>query len=751
MSTLFRIILLAGLILSSAAVISVPAQAQQSRQERVSALCDSGYVLLDQEDHEAARQVFREALDLDRNHPETLLGMGRAMLELPRGTGRAIDYLRRAVEQAPENLEAHYYKARAHAHLARTGFLSRDDGRQALNEIEIVLSLNPSHANAWYLRGQVYRDVFQDYAKAIDAFRSQVEVNPGHTAACVECLKAEIDVGAWADAIITAEGMLSREPDIWEIMPFLAAAYWKASRADEAIQAFERFFATAPENERNLYFNLGYILTPAEQIVFMSLDDESLQAYWMNYWRSRDPDPKTTVNERLLEHFIRIAYARIEFGKDKWPWDARGSIYVRYGEPDIRSGKNRIDSSEALLDEWDFFIKHRDLHIELGLLRPSFWPGFYSIRDETVTSKNPLRGIGVTGGATDEKWFYTDIGLFIQFDDPVMSGRYLIADVPFGADLNKCQEVSDAMERHIPVISEEEDKIETFDPLQSAVTFRGEGGRTEMEYAIGLLPDHIGPFRSITGEYVYIEARIDLFTPEWQPAGEATEQIRVFAARPQFEIRGNPVLVHSVTLSADPGDYLVSVLVMEPETGVRATVEEEMTFPDYSGDDLMISDILPAARISEVGPGRSGRFIRGDLEVIPLPGRTLGRDQPLFIYFEIYNLLRDRFGGTRYRIEYAVSESTSDDGSLKRLFQGLGAMVGIRGRRSVLSSVFNRTGVQNDERNHLEIDLSALPHGIYDLMVTITDQVSGQVVSRILTVRTLPPVPEKSTLEQNPR
>ncbi len=69
-------------------------------------------------------------------------------------------------------------------------------------------------------------------------------------------------------------------------------------------------------------------------------------------------------------------------------------------------------------------------------------------------------------------------------------------------------------------------------------------------------------------------------------------------------------------------------------------------------------------------------------------------------------------------------------------------MVGIRGRRSVLSSEFSRTGVQNDERSHLEIDLSALPHGIYDLMITIKDEVSNQIVSKVLTVRTLPPVPE---------
>ena len=68
-----------------------------------------------------------------------------------------------------------------------------------------------------------------------------------------------------------------------------------------------------------------------------------------------------------------------------------------------------------------------------------------------------------------------------------------------------------------------------------------------------------------------------------------------------------------------------------------------------------------------------------------------------------------------------------------------------------MSSEFSLTGTMNDAKSHLEIDLSALPHGIYDLMVTITDQVSGQVVSKILTVRTLPPVPEQLMVELNPR
>ena len=731
MRTLFQIILLAGFILSSLPGIDCPLQAQQSQQERISALCDSGFVLLDREDHEAARMVFREALDINRNHPEALLGMGRAMLGQPDGALLALNYLRRAVEQAPENLEAHYYKAYAHTCLARNEVRSRSDGKAALDEIEIVLSVNPSHRNAWYLRGLVYRDVFQDYGEAIEAFRTQIEVYPEHAEARAECLKAAVDAGEWEDAIETGESVLSLDSVSWEVIPYLAAAYWKSDRLDESMEVFNRFFGLAPEEERNLYFDLVYVLTPEEAQEFSSLGDEGRQTYWNHYWRDRNPDPKTMVNERLLEHFMRVAFARKEFSKGKWPWDIRGDLYVRYGEPDVRAGRGRpYATDELIITDWEFFIKKRDLHEQMGLTRLMYTPGeLFPDPYEDL-----LEEVNADGGGTPEQWFYTDRGIDFTFENPVMNGVFLIADGSWG--------LMEAMGRRMPVISEEEEKIEIFDPLLSAVTFRGEDGKTEMEYAIGLLPDHIGSFRSMTGEHNFIEAQIDLFTPDWLPAGETTEQIRTIAARPQFEIRGNPVLVHNVTLSADPGDYLVSVLVMEPETGVRATVEEEMTFPDYSGDDLMISDILPAARIAEVGQGRSGRFIRGDLEVIPLPGRTLGMDQPLFIYFEIYNLVRDRFGGTRYRIEYAVSESASDDGALKRLFQGLGAMVGIRGRRSVLSSEFSRTGVQNDEQSHLEIDLSALPHGIYDLMVTITDQVSGQVVSKILTVRTLPPIPE---------
>ena len=173
------VIILTGIILSILPIPGSPIQAQQTQPERISALCDSGFVLLELEDHEAAKEVFSSVLDEDRNHPGALIGMGRAILGEPDGALLALNYLRRAVEQAPESIEAHYYKALAHATLARNEVVRQTDGRKALEEIEIILSVNPSHVDAWYLRGLVYRDVFQDYGKAIEYYeanRSKFEI-----------------------------------------------------------------------------------------------------------------------------------------------------------------------------------------------------------------------------------------------------------------------------------------------------------------------------------------------------------------------------------------------------------------------------------------------------------------------------------------------------------------------------------------------------------------------------------------------
>lgn len=69
--------------------------------------------------------------------------------------------------------------------------------------------------------------------------------------------------------------------------------------------------------------------------------DASLYADIRAFWLAMDPTPMQQPNERLLEHWERIAYSRKHFTKNfssAYGTDDRGLIYVRYGMPDRQHG-----------------------------------------------------------------------------------------------------------------------------------------------------------------------------------------------------------------------------------------------------------------------------------------------------------------------------------------------------------------------------------------------------------------------------
>ena len=68
------------------------------------------------------------------------------------------------------------------------------------------------------------------------------------------------------------------------------------------------------------------------------------------FWIERDPTPSTLINERLIEHWKRIAFARRTFvynHSSAYRTDDRGTFYVKYGLPDRGTrGHMRVSESE---------------------------------------------------------------------------------------------------------------------------------------------------------------------------------------------------------------------------------------------------------------------------------------------------------------------------------------------------------------------------------------------------------------------
>jgi len=104
-------------------------------------------------------------------------------------------------------------------------------------------------------------------------------------------------------------------------------------------------------------FALWHILGDDTFQEFYVLTNEYDKKEWLRkYWKTNDPTPTTEINEKKVEFERRIIYARSYFsafwnyshmkylpdqhlrlGWNHAPWDARGELYIKYGEPDIRS------------------------------------------------------------------------------------------------------------------------------------------------------------------------------------------------------------------------------------------------------------------------------------------------------------------------------------------------------------------------------------------------------------------------------
>lgn len=83
-------------------------------------------------------------------------------------------------------------------------------------------------------------------------------------------------------------------------------------------------------------------------------EDAALGRDIKGFWVQNDPTPSNLTNERLIEHWQRIAEAKERFTKNKktvYGTDERALIYIRYGEPD-RSKNGILTLQSFNIQNW---------------------------------------------------------------------------------------------------------------------------------------------------------------------------------------------------------------------------------------------------------------------------------------------------------------------------------------------------------------------------------------------------------------
>lgn len=174
-------------------------------------------------------------------------------------------------------------------------------------------------------------------------------------------------------------------------------------------------------------------------------------------------------------------------------------------------------------------------------------------------------------------------------------------------------------------------------------------------------------------------------------------------------------------LDVPQGNYRMEVMARDMRTGRRGRYRQTIQVEAYPETGLRMSDLELAWRISETS--LEDKFSKGELYVVPMPTRTYGKGHNVYVYYEIYNLARDTFGQTRYRVAYTVGEEGKPGiGNIARL-------VRLRGnRRAEVEVAYELVGTQRSEVEYVALQLGQRNTGRQVLQVAVTDVNSGETV-----------------------
>ena len=707
-----------------------------------------------------AREAFNTALTFPDGKAAAFNGLGLVAARRFEGFDEGVRYFKKALDVDPGFMEAYANLAQAHFDRDMT------TGTRYANE---AIERDPEYSRPYRILANWYEKNEED-KKAVEYYTKYAGMEPDDTETVIRFGHALGRLQDFRGIERHIEPLLRSHPEAYELLPIVAYKDYRIRRFNRARERFDRFLGRIGKGERDIYEDLSPLLTEAYRLAYGELDDEKRQVFADRFWLERDPDLTTEPNERHLEHLSRVWIARRDYSDLAFPWDQRGEVYVRYGEPDYRARSGWVPSLlppavEILKNQIyqelyrdppdgelvgpvfpirsDVGLSIRDIEENIvdnpgGPLTPT------ATREQQAALDADRPGTGVLGAFDPnpegyapvtlqrdnsivrwESWAYVRVGGGFVFDFTQETGGsagFDFAPIPAFAPSNLKNSVR--LAEYAPQIAYERAVVESPDAYDApqypdlvgfeadVVDFRAEGDETRLDVAyvipaasLAVRPTPQGRGRVLTRSVALADTAFS----------RVLRQERTVVFKEGEETSAS--LVDVIPSYVPPGRYTMTLTVREAGTAKTGSVTREIDVEDYQVDSLRVSDLLLASRVDEYTG--TTRFRRGSLEVVPQPSRTYTTAERLKFYYEIYNLVQDSFGATRYKVTTSIVAVGS------RL-RGVGALR--RARRQEAAATVEQSGSSPMERSYLEVDLETARPGMNRLILVVED-LNGNAVT----------------------
>ncbi len=670
-----------------------------------------GIQALSEKDTAAAEKLFKKSIRIF-NNPESFYQLAKLYFKVNTVYKRirARELLENAVLQEPRNIKYKFLLAE---------IMERMSNGLSYKIYKQILEIDSTSAKALYNLGRIKAEDFDKLHNSVMQTEDNIPLSLDEFAQqefktaefyLKESLKYDSlnrqaylhlgflyeDDGKPEKGILYLQKLQKLFPDDMEAHLYLGLLYYESGKIEKAYNEYKTALSLMSEKEREDFtFNsVKELIKPIFGDQFKKFSTKELKEIIKYFWRINDPLYLTKYNERLLEHYSRVAYANLRFSeRDKnhpnsppavegWKTD-RGEVILRYGMP-----------------------------LKTTKFRPYINAGGRSVIHMRT-----------------EVWQYKYFSF--GFTDQFMNGRYVFSEPDAGMYVPQFNGDSPMLIKYLrkAMYMEYTPKFEgpVFKVPYNIVQLKsGNYNYTDVYVNYGLFA---ADSLKQKGEYIYpYKWGLFFFDTLYYTIIQQEDSVKEIPESREITIAGGKnLLVNSLEMSVYPDTgHLAFEIIRKRDKGVSSN-HFNFSARKFEPYKFNISDIILATKVvTDSMPIYA--MHRGKISILPNPTHIFSPGQPLYIYYELYNMKLDSNGTNTFQ-QKLILEKENKGSFVDNTVNSLLNVFGLGKHENSIIITTNYESRSSNPQMYYQLDMSSYPAGDYILNVIVKDKQTGKEVS----------------------
>jgi len=599
--------------------------------------------------------------------------------------------------------------------------LKQDYKSKAIKKLNQALKLDPGYLPARYFLAGTYlkKGDPKSLEQARDEFTRLVNENVDYRDVLYQLGYCYQQLGNYRQAVKTFKRIKHLMADYSRASIRLAEVYYELGDYRSATDSYFEGIEMLENQEMldYLFDEQQVILSPFELNQFKTATYPGKKKLFKKFWKQRDPDPSTPENERLMEHFRRVRFARANFHFTAPPYyDDRGKIYIKYGAPDDRYNSPVGTLPAKDNESWTYESTEKGLVFDFVAEG-----GYFRLVEDLTEAVNPGYD------------FNSRLALAYQLynDRSSLSATYSNLVVGFSMDrLNYFRnQKNNALEKHPGEIYWHNYNADVFPFLTMYAQFRGDSNKTRIELYTAF-PGQVVEFDKVDSQYInYSDFFIEILDSNYDSKINLQERYSIVLDTLKPLMDRHFLLQKNFQLL--PNHYEVALVMSNVEQTIKGVQKKSLYVKDFSSDRLMISDIQFSSKISGKINTNNQAIIKNDLSIMPYPFSRVMITKPIHVYFEAYNLKLNEENKANYEVSYILKTIRAERNFWQKTIGGINRLFSNKENNTIATTI-QREGNSDTVFEYIALDLRNLERGLTELKVKLTDINSQQSVENAI-------------------